>query len=184
MREIILLKLGEMVLKGLNRRSFEDKLMGNAKRRLNNYGSFQGVYPPVHHLCGASGRKLRLGRGLAGHGAGCSAWWACARARACPKDKDAIVACRQGVPGGQAARPPATFKVESKRADKSFPMTSHPAVPVCGRRAPRRLSPPDRWTSTTRSSPSMWRSGTTRPLSTPTRSRGRAACPWAWAAGR
>ena len=33
MREIILLKQGEMVLKGLNRRGFEDKLMGNAKRQ-------------------------------------------------------------------------------------------------------------------------------------------------------
>ena len=41
MREIILLKQGEMVLKGLNRRGFEDKLMGNAKRRLKKYGSFK-----------------------------------------------------------------------------------------------------------------------------------------------
>ena len=40
MREIILLKQGEMVLKGLNRRGFEEKLMGNAKRRLKKYGSF------------------------------------------------------------------------------------------------------------------------------------------------
>ena len=41
MGEIILLKQGEMVLKGLNRRGFEDKLMGNAKRRLKKYGSFR-----------------------------------------------------------------------------------------------------------------------------------------------
>ena len=31
--EIFLLKMGEMVLKGLNRRSFEDKLIGNLRRR-------------------------------------------------------------------------------------------------------------------------------------------------------
>ena len=55
MREIILLKQGEMVLKGLNRRGFEDKLMGNAKRRLKKYGSFK-VY--TRHLYRASGRKL------------------------------------------------------------------------------------------------------------------------------
>ena len=36
MDEIILLKLGELVLKGLNRRSFEDKLIGNARRRLKD----------------------------------------------------------------------------------------------------------------------------------------------------
>ena len=33
MREMILCKLGEVVLKGLNRRSFEDKLIGNLRRR-------------------------------------------------------------------------------------------------------------------------------------------------------
>lgn len=39
--EIFLLKMGEMVLKGLNRRSFEEKLMSNAKRRLQKYGRFR-----------------------------------------------------------------------------------------------------------------------------------------------
>ena len=34
-----------------------------------------------------------------------------------------------------------TFKVESKRADKTFPMTSIQLCPVCGRRAGRRASP-------------------------------------------
>ena len=41
MKEIILLKLGEMVLKGANRRSFEEKLMHNARRRLKPHGKFQ-----------------------------------------------------------------------------------------------------------------------------------------------
>ena len=39
--DIILLKLGEIVLKGLNRRSFEQKLMGNIKRRLERIGNFR-----------------------------------------------------------------------------------------------------------------------------------------------
>ena len=52
MNEIILLKLGEMVLKGLNRRSFEDKLVSNVRRRLKGCGSFQvyvrqGSRPPT-----------------------------------------------------------------------------------------------------------------------------------------
>ncbi len=41
MDEIILLKLGELVLKGLNRRSFEDKLIANARRRLKDLGKFR-----------------------------------------------------------------------------------------------------------------------------------------------
>ena len=39
--EMFLLKLGEVVLKGLNRRSFEDKLVNNVRRRLKSCGSFQ-----------------------------------------------------------------------------------------------------------------------------------------------
>ena len=41
MNEMILLKLGELVLKGLNRRSFEDKLQANIHRRLKNLGKFR-----------------------------------------------------------------------------------------------------------------------------------------------
>jgi thiamine biosynthesis protein ThiI len=39
--EIFLLKLGEIVLKGLNRRRFEDRLMANVTRRLHPYGKFR-----------------------------------------------------------------------------------------------------------------------------------------------
>ena len=39
--EILLLKLGEVVLKGLNRRSFEDKLMSNVNRRVSKCGNFR-----------------------------------------------------------------------------------------------------------------------------------------------
>ena len=41
MKEMILCKLGEVVLKGLNRRSFEQKLMGNIRRRLVGLGKFK-----------------------------------------------------------------------------------------------------------------------------------------------
>ena len=40
-QEIFLLKLGEVVLKGLNRQSFEDKLLANVRRRVKHCGSFQ-----------------------------------------------------------------------------------------------------------------------------------------------
>ena len=36
MKEVLLLKCGEIVLKGLNRKTFEDKLVNNIKRRLKH----------------------------------------------------------------------------------------------------------------------------------------------------
>ena len=122
MNEIILLKLGEMVLKGLNRRSFEDKLQANIHRRLWPYGQFK-VYTrqsttyvePKNDDCDVEGafEALKKVFGIVG----------LSLARPCEKDKDAIVAaCQQFLDDKlSAAR---TFKVESKRADKSFPMNS------------------------------------------------------------
>ena len=40
MKEIFLLKLGEIVLKGLNKKYFEQKLISNVKRRLRSLGEF------------------------------------------------------------------------------------------------------------------------------------------------
>ena len=41
MTEMILLKQGEMVLKGTNRHTFEDKLRANIARRLRPLGKFK-----------------------------------------------------------------------------------------------------------------------------------------------
>ena len=40
MNEIFLLKLGEIVLKGANKRQFENKLRQNIRRRMKAYGNF------------------------------------------------------------------------------------------------------------------------------------------------
>ena len=90
MNEIILLKLGELVLKGLNRRSFEDKLIGNARRRLKDLGQFR-VYTkqstmyvePQDDSCDLDGAWEAMKRlfGVVG----------LSRARACEKDKDALL---------------------------------------------------------------------------------------------
>ena len=40
MNEIFLLKLGEVVLKGTNKRQFENKLRQNIRRRMKAYGNF------------------------------------------------------------------------------------------------------------------------------------------------
>ena len=43
MKEIILVKYGEIALKGLNKSTFEDMLQKNIKRRLKKLGTF-GFY--------------------------------------------------------------------------------------------------------------------------------------------
>ena len=40
MKEVILVKLGEVVLKGLNRHTFEDILLKNIRRRIGRLGGF------------------------------------------------------------------------------------------------------------------------------------------------
>ena len=122
MEEIILLKLGELVLKGLNRRSFEDKLIANTRRRLQPFGKFR-VYTkqstmyaePQEPGCDLDGAYEALKKvfGVVG----------LSRARACAKDKDAMLETAVSYLGDRLAAAK-TFKVESKRADKSFPMTS------------------------------------------------------------
>ena len=122
MNEMILLKLGEMVLKGLNRRSFEDKLQANIYRRLNGLGQFR-VYTrqsttyvePMTDACDMDGAWEALTRvfGVVG----------LSRARACEKDKDAILAAAREYLDDKLSTA-RTFKVETKRADKTFPMTS------------------------------------------------------------
>ena len=122
MDEIILMKLGELVLKGLNRRSFEDKLIANAQRRLRHCGSFK-VYSkqstmyvePKDGSCDmdAAWEAMKRLFGVVG----------LSRARACEKDKDAMLQTAIEYLGDKLAAAH-TFKVESKRADKTFPMTS------------------------------------------------------------
>ena len=40
MNDMILLKQGEIILKGQNRRFFESKLLSNVRRRLKPFGDF------------------------------------------------------------------------------------------------------------------------------------------------
>ena len=122
MNDIILLKLGEIVLKGLNRKAFERKLLNNIAARLKTIGNFKisclqsTVYvEPQDDSCDLEEAFEACGKifGII----------SMTRASACEKDKDAIaqLAIRCLKEEMQNAK---SFKVESKRSDKSFPMTS------------------------------------------------------------
>ena len=122
MKEIFLLKLGEIVLKGANKRQFESKLRQNVRRRMKAYGNFD-VYlmqstlyvEPMDEACDVDG-----------------AWEAChsifgvvslCRSRACEKNLDAIFDAIEEYLGDDLDSAK-SFKVESKRSDKRFPLTS------------------------------------------------------------
>ena len=122
MNEIFLLKLGEIVLKGQNRKQFESKLRQNVRRRMKPYGEFDvyiiqsTVYVEPKTLdCDLEG-----------------AWEAChfifgvvslCRCRPCEKNLDRIFEAVEAYLG-EDLECAQSFKVESKRSDKAFPLTS------------------------------------------------------------
>ena len=127
MREIILVKYGEMALKGANRSTFEDVLLRNIRYRLKAIGKFSYakaqstiyITPEAEDDAQAAEdveqamKRLRKVFGIA----------ALCRARECEKDFADISA--QAVPYLKGALTAAkTFKVEAKRSDKAFPMKS------------------------------------------------------------
>ena len=122
MNDMILLKQGEIVLKGQNRRFFEAKLLSNAKRRLKPFGDFE-VYStqstvyvePKNDTCDMDGalEAMLTVFGFVG----------VTRALACEKDKDAIFEAAKRYLA-EDMRNAKSFKVEAKRADKHFPMSS------------------------------------------------------------
>lgn len=120
--EMLLLKLGEVVLKGLNRRSFEDKLVTNVRRRMKRCGSFQ-VYvrqstiyvEPQKEDCDMEA-ALAAARQVFGV-------VSVVRAVPCEKTVEAIVSTAKEYLAEEFARV-RTFKVESRRADKNFRLNS------------------------------------------------------------
>ena len=122
MQEVILVKLGEIVLKGLNRRVFEDRLLKNIRRRIQRAGNFD-VYSmqstiyivPKDADADIDEAEERVAKvfGIIGY----------TRACVCPKAMDAILETAPQYLEETLAEV-RTFKVESKRADKKFPLDS------------------------------------------------------------
>ena len=122
MHEIILCKLGEVVLKGLNRHSFEMKLMSNIRRRTAKYGKFK-IYSrqSTIYVEPADGDS-----DVSGAYAACKQIFgiiAIVRAVPCEKSVPAIFGTAKFYLG-DALTAAKSFKVESKRSDKSFSLGS------------------------------------------------------------
>ncbi len=122
MKEIILLKDGEIALKGLNRYSFEDTMIKNVKRRLSSLGRFRfykaqsTIYiEPMEDGLDMDEAVERLKKvfGIA------------AISRACIAQKDWEDICRLAPEYlAQQLEQAKTFKVNAKRSDKRFPLKS------------------------------------------------------------
>ncbi|MBQ8133691.1 MAG: tRNA 4-thiouridine(8) synthase ThiI [Clostridia bacterium] len=122
MKEVILIKLGEIVLKGLNRKNFEDTLIKSIKRRLHKIGAFKVkasqsiiTVAPVFDDIDMDEAVECVSKifGIA------------AFSRACTAEKD-IEKIKEaaGEYLEEQFSVTGSFKVEAKRSDKKFPLTS------------------------------------------------------------
>ena len=122
MKEIILIKNGELALKGLNRRTFEDMLVKNLRRRLESVGKFKFtiaqstiVAEPENETIDLDEAVERISKvfGIAGF----------SRAAAVEKDMEVILKSAEEYLAPQLLTV-RSFKVEAKRSDKKFPLQS------------------------------------------------------------
>ena len=122
MNEVLLIKSGELVLKGLNRRAFEDQLIKNLRRQLSPFGSWQFSMSqstlqaiPMDADTDMDAACARVGQvfGISGF----------TRAVRLPKSMDVILSnCADYFSDCLAFAQ--SFKCEAKRSDKTFPLNS------------------------------------------------------------
>ena len=122
MKEILLCKYGEIVLKGANRRYFEDALCKTLRFRAKHYGNFNITrsqstltIEPLDDFADIDGMFESASKvfGIVG----------ISRCAVCEKDMGAIEqTVRDYIP--QFLEGKKTFKVEAKRSDKRFPLDS------------------------------------------------------------
>ncbi len=121
-REILLCKYGEIVLKGANRKYFEDMLCRELKKRARQYGQFDiyraqsTIYiEPKDDDADIEGMFISASKVF-----GIVAIQRCAVAEKSLEDIERVA--REYIPEFLSGKK--TFKVEAKRSDKSFPLDS------------------------------------------------------------
>ena len=124
MKEVILCKYGEVILKGANRSDFEAKMLKQLKQRARRIGNYNVFYSQstvyIEPLDEESIDKIDEMVYQAKHVFG---FVGVSRAFACKKDMDEILnVIRTYMP--ERLKGYKTFKAEAKRSDKKFPMKS------------------------------------------------------------
>jgi len=122
MKEILLCKYGEIVLKGANRKSFEDMLSREMKKRASAYGNFD-IYRAQSTIYVEPKDDEADMDGMFEAASKVFGIVAIARAAVCEKNMEAISrTAKEYVPQFLVGKK--TFKVESKRSDKAFALDS------------------------------------------------------------
>ncbi len=128
---MVLVRLGEIALKGLNRRSFEDQLQRNIARRMKHMGSYEVVKRESRMWiipCGEEAKdpETRDERVQEAMEQVVKVFGVVSASPviALPKQMDALKEAAAALAQEQFDKGLRTFKVESKRGDKSFPLTS------------------------------------------------------------
>ena len=122
MKEIILIKIGEIVLKGLNRKNFESRLVKNIKKKVEPFGDFSvenlqstiTLIPKDDSIdLDEVSQEIATVFGIANF----------SRAARCEKNMDSIKETTVAYLKDTLENLK-TFKVETKRSDKKFPLKS------------------------------------------------------------
>ncbi len=122
MKELIIFKEGEIALKGLNKRTFEDAFIRNLKHRLNKLGKFEYTKAQSTIYAIPQSEDIDLNEAVE---LGSKVFGAAALCRALVVEKDFEAICREAIAYiEETAMMSRTFKVEAKRSDKKFPMKS------------------------------------------------------------
>ncbi len=131
MKEVILIKNGELALKGLNRRTFEDMMIKNMRRRLSDLGTF--TFTPAQSTIKVEGED---GADLEEAVERISRVFGIARfSRALKLEKNFELVLEQaGDYLEEQLMQVNTFKVVAKRSDKKFPLDSPAMCTALGER--------------------------------------------------
>ncbi|MBQ7782845.1 MAG: tRNA 4-thiouridine(8) synthase ThiI, partial [Oscillospiraceae bacterium] len=122
MKEIILLKEGEIALKGLNKRTFEEAFIKNLRHRLKPLGKFIYTRSQSMIYCEPEDESIDMDEAVL---RASRVFGAAAICRAMITEKDFDIICRDTIEYcGEELSYARTFKVEAKRSDKHFPMKS------------------------------------------------------------
>lgn len=128
--EVILLKYGELILKGLNKSYFENQLLKDAEEKMKHVGKFEvkraqsTIYISPLTESEDMDKAFEAARRIFGIVAVC-------RAACVEKNMDVI---EEALPLylSETLQKAKTFKVEAKRSDKSFPLKSPEISAECG----------------------------------------------------
>ncbi len=124
MKEVILCKYGEVILKGANRSDFEAKMLKQLRQRARRIGNYSVYYSQstvyVEPLDEDAISAIDDMYDQAKHVFG---FVGVSKAVACEKNIDTIISVAKEIMP-ERLRGYKTFKVEAKRSDKRFPMTS------------------------------------------------------------